>query len=36
MLGLVPHRFVLTTADDLPKTTTGKVQKYRLVESAAE
>jgi len=30
----VPRAFRLIGADDLPKTTTGKVQKYRLVESA--
>jgi fatty-acyl-CoA synthase len=30
----VPRAFRLIEADDLPKTTTGKVQKYRLVESA--
>jgi len=30
----VPRRVVLVDADDLPKTTTGKIQKYRLVSEA--
>ena len=32
----VPRHFVLTTTEELPTTTTGKVQKYRLIESARQ
>jgi fatty-acyl-CoA synthase len=31
----VPRRVVAVAADELPKTTTGKVQKYRLAASVA-
>ena len=30
----VPARFVFLAADELPKTATGKVQKFRLIERA--
>ena len=32
----VPRHFVVTAAEDLPTTTTGKVQKYRLIESVQD
>ena len=31
----VPRRIVFSSADELPTTTTGKIQKYRLVNAAA-